>query len=45
MVWRMLIDKEWLWYSVMKAHYEEEGVVEGGREVWFCMVEGYGGYS
>jgi len=23
--WRMLVDKDGLWYSVLKAHYREEG--------------------
>ena len=32
--WRMLVDREGLWYRVLKARYREEGgrLMEGGRE-------------
>ena len=30
--WRMLVDKEGLWYRVLKARYGEEGAAEGGWE-------------
>jgi len=36
--WRMLVDKEGLWYRVLNARYGEEGgrLKEGGRDssVW-----------
>jgi len=38
----MLVDKEGLWYRVLKARYGEEGgrLREGGREslVWWRML-------
>ena len=40
--WRMLVDKEGLWYPVLQAKYGEEGrrLKEGGREssVWWRMI-------
>ena len=38
--WQMLVDKEGLWYRVLKARYGEEGAVEGGRDsyVWWRML-------
>lgn len=40
--WCMLVDKEGLWYRVLKARYGEEGgrLREGGREslVWWRML-------
>lgn len=38
--WQMLVDKEVLWYRVLKARYGEEGgAVEGGRERLLGLVE------
>jgi len=40
--WRMMTEKERLWYRVLKAHYGEEGgrIREGGRQssVWWKTV-------
>lgn len=40
--WRMLVDKEGLWYRVLKARYEEEGGIlkEEGRDcsLWWRML-------
>ena len=40
--WRMLVDKEGLWYRVLKARYGEEGgrLKEGGRlgSSWWRML-------
>lgn len=36
--WRMLVDKEGLWYRVLKARYGEVGAAEGGWEGQFYMV-------
>jgi hypothetical protein len=42
--WRMLTDKEGLWYRVLRARYGEEGgrLKEGGRDssVWWQMLSG-----
>lgn len=43
--WRMLVDKEGLWYRVLKARYGEVGVrlKEGGggdSSVWWRMISG-----
>jgi hypothetical protein len=37
--WRMLVDKEGLWYRVLKARYGEEGAVERGWLAMFGLVE------
>jgi hypothetical protein len=40
--WRMLVEKEGLWYQVLKARYGEVGgrLVEGGRDssIWWRML-------
>jgi len=40
--WRMLVDKEGLWYRVLKARYGEVGgrLKEGGRDssLWWRMI-------
>jgi len=42
--WRMLVDKEGLWYRVLKARYGEEGgrLLDGGenRSAWWRMMCG-----
>jgi len=42
--WGMLVEREGLWYRVLKARYGEEGgcVKEGGRDcsVWWQMMQG-----
>jgi len=42
--WRMLIDRESLWYRGLVAHYGEDGgyLREGGREALFFLVAGCG---
>jgi len=37
----MLVEKDDLWYRVLKARYGEEGAVEGGREARFLVVEDF----
>jgi len=40
--WRMLVDKDGLWYRVLKARYGEEGdrLMDGGGDssVWWKMI-------
>lgn len=40
--WRMLVDREGLWYRVLKAWYGEDGgqLKDGGRDcsVWWRMM-------
>jgi len=42
--WHMLVDKESLWYRVLKSRYGEEGgrLKDGDREssVWWRMMTG-----
>ena len=44
--WRMLVDKDGLWYRVLKARYGEEGwrLLEGGGDssVWWRTLCGQG---
>jgi len=48
--WRMLVEKDGLWYRLLKARYSEEGgqLLEGGRHgsLWWrnmCHIWGGGG--
>ena len=43
--WRKLVEKDGLWYQLLKARYGEEGTVVGGGKAWFIVVAEYVSYS